>query len=66
MLTAITYFRNCKLSLGQAARFTGLNRLAFMDFWSQRGVVSFDYDASMLESEWQGVAQLRAQTHDNQ
>jgi len=62
--SAILYFQEKKLSLGKAARLAGLNRLAFMDKLSQKGIVVFDYDESMLESELEGVRQLR-DTSDN-
>jgi len=66
LLAAIAYFREKKLSLGKAAQLAGLNRLAFMDVLSQKGVVIFDYDESVLKSELRGIAQLRANEHDNQ
>ena len=61
-LTAITYFQDKKLSLGKAAELAGVNRLAFMDLLAQRGIVVFDYDESVVESElrtlseWSGEA----------
>jgi predicted HTH domain antitoxin len=42
------------------------NRLAFMDVLSQRGIVIFDYDESMLASELKGIAQLSLNQHGRQ
>jgi predicted HTH domain antitoxin len=58
LLAAIDYFQEKKLSLGKAAQLAGMNRLAFMDALAEKGVVMFDYDESMLASEFSGVAQL--------
>lgn len=58
LVTAITYFQEKKLSLGKAAELAGLNRLVFMDMLAQRGLVIFDYDESVAESELRGVSQL--------
>lgn len=66
LLAAITYFQEKKLSLGKAAQLAGVNRLAFMDVLSQRGIVIFDYDESMLASELKGIAQLSSNQHDHQ
>ena len=58
LMAAITYFQEKKLSLGKAADLAGCNRLSFMDILTQKGIVVFDYDESIVESELQGVAQL--------
>jgi predicted HTH domain antitoxin len=58
LMAAITYFQEKKLSLGKAADLAGCNRLNFMDILAQKGIVVFDYDESIVESELQGVAQL--------
>ncbi len=58
LVTAIAYFQEKKLSLGKAAELAGLNRLVFMDMLAQRGLVIFDYDESVAESELRGVSQL--------
>ncbi|MCI0512354.1 UPF0175 family protein [candidate division KSB1 bacterium] len=58
LLTAVTYFRSKKLSLGKAAEFAGLNRLEFMDRLADHGVVIFDYDASALESDLKGIQSI--------
>ena len=57
VLTAMTYFQDKKLSLGKAAELAGMNRLAFMDLLAQRGVVVFDYDESVAESELRSLSQ---------
>jgi predicted HTH domain antitoxin len=41
-IAALYYFREKRLSLGQAARFAGLNRLEFLDMLSERGIPAFD------------------------
>ena len=60
LLAAIAYFRDRKLSLGKAAEFAGIGRLDFMDILSDKGIVLFDYDESMLASELDGIDQLDA------
>ena len=62
LLTAIAYFQEKKLSLGKAAQFAGYNRLAFMDLLAQKGIVIFDYDESVVESELYGVARLSGES----
>lgn len=64
LLAAIAYFQYKKLSLGKAAQLAGVNRLAFMDILSDKGIVLFDYDESMLDSEVDGMAQLIATGND--
>lgn len=66
LLAAIAYFQEKKLSLGKAAELAGINRLDFMDVLSQRGLVIFDYDESVLTSELSGITQLRVDEPDRQ
>jgi predicted HTH domain antitoxin len=66
LVSAIAYFQEKKLSLGKAAQLAGMNRLAFMDVLAQRGIVLFDYDESMLQSDLKGITQLGAETDDHQ
>lgn len=58
LLAAIAYFQEKKLSLGKAAQLAGMNRLAFMNTLSQKGIVIFDYDESALTTELSGINQL--------
>ena len=58
LLAAIDYFHDKKLSLGKAAELAGMGRLDFMDVLSDKGIVIFDYDESMLVSELDGISQL--------
>jgi predicted HTH domain antitoxin len=58
LMAAITYFQEKKLSLGKAADLAGCNRLSFMDILAQKGIVIFDYDESIVDSELRGVAHL--------
>ena len=58
LLAAIDYFRDKKLSLGKAAELAGMGRLDFMDVLSDKGIVIFDYDESMLASDLDGIGQL--------
>ncbi len=51
LMAAITYFQEKKLSLGKAADLAGCNRLSFMDILAQKGIVIFDYDESIVDSE---------------
>jgi len=62
LLAAIAYFRERKLSLGKAAELAGMGRLDFMDVLSDKGLVIFDYDESMVTSELDGVDQLNPST----
>ncbi|MFZ4699395.1 MAG: UPF0175 family protein, partial [Candidatus Methylumidiphilus sp.] len=55
LLAAIAYFRDRKLSLGKAAEFAGMGRLDFMDILSDKGIVIFDYDESMLAREFDAI-----------
>ncbi len=66
LLAAIAYFQDKKLSLGKAAQLAGLNRLHFMDILAEKGVVTFDYDESVLASDLDGIAQLRPDSRDHQ
>ena len=59
LLAAIAFFRDKKLSLGKAAQLAGLNRLHFMDMLAKEGIVIFDYDESVLDSDLEGIAHLR-------
>lgn len=58
LLAAITYFQDKKLSLGKAAELAGINRLEFMDILAAKGIIVFDYDESVIESEIQGISHL--------
>jgi len=58
LLAAITYFQEKKLSLGKAAELAGINRLEFMDILAAKGMIIFDYDESVIESEIQGISHL--------
>jgi predicted HTH domain antitoxin len=60
LATAVACFQEKKLSLGKAAQLAGYNRLDFLDVLAERGIVAFDYDASFVDSELEGVAQLAA------
>jgi len=42
LVTAIHFLREKRLSLGQAARFAGVNRLEFLDILASRGIPAFD------------------------
>ena len=51
VITAIHYLREKRLSLGQAARLAGMNRLDFLDLLSAKGVVAFDLSAEDAAAE---------------
>jgi predicted HTH domain antitoxin len=42
LVAAIHYLREKRLSLGQAARLAGMNRLDFLDALATRGIPAFD------------------------
>ena len=50
-IAALHYFREKRLSLGQAARFAGLNRLEFLDRLAERGFPAFDLSAEDAAAE---------------
>ena len=58
LLAAIAFYQEKKLSLGKAAELAGMNRLAFMDLLSSKGIILFDYDESALTTDLAGMAQL--------
>ena len=51
LVTAIHYLREKRLSLGQAARLAGMNRLDFLDALATRGVPVFDLSAEDAATE---------------
>ena len=51
LVAAIHYFGEKRLSLGQAARFAGLNRLDFLDALNTRGVPAFDLSLEDAKAE---------------
>ncbi|MGE0683402.1 MAG: UPF0175 family protein [Candidatus Binatia bacterium] len=51
LVTAIHFLREKRLSLGQAARFAGVNRLDFLDILASRGVPAFDLSAEDAAAE---------------
>ena len=55
LLAALHYFKEKRLSLGQAARFAGLNRLAFLDALNARGVPAFDLSVEDAKAEVQAA-----------
>ncbi|MGF1514345.1 MAG: UPF0175 family protein [Elainellaceae cyanobacterium] len=58
LLAAIAFYQEKKLSLGKAAELAGINRLAFMDMLSAKGVIVFNYDDSALEADLAGITNL--------
>ena len=55
LLAALHYFEEKRLSLGQAARFAGLNRLDFLDALNARGVPAFDLSVEDAKAEVQAA-----------
>ena len=55
LLAALHYFKEKRLSLGQAARFAGLNRLDFLDALNARGVPAFNLSVEDAKAEIQAV-----------
>ena len=51
LLLMIKLFETGKLSLGQAAKFSGYSKHAFMELLGKYGVPVFDYPAEDLEQE---------------
>lgn len=45
LVAAIHYLREKRLSLGQAAKLAGMNRLDFLDVLAARGIPAFDLSA---------------------
>lgn len=50
-IAALHYFREKRLSLGQAARFAGLNRVEFLDILAARGIPAFDLSEEDAQAE---------------
>lgn len=50
-VTALHYLQEKRLSLGQAARLAGMNRLDFMDALAARGLPAFDLSADAAAEE---------------
>lgn len=51
LLLMIKLFETGRLSLGQAAKFSGYSKRAFMELLGKYGVPVFDYPAEDLEQE---------------
>lgn len=51
LVAALHYLREKRLSLGQAARLAGMNRLDFLDTLAARGVPAFDLSAEDAVAE---------------
>lgn len=51
LVTAIHYLRQKRLSLGQAARLAGMNRVDFLDALAARDVAVFDLSADDATAE---------------
>jgi predicted HTH domain antitoxin len=51
LVTALHYLREKRLSLGQAARLAGMNRLDFMDALTARGLPAFDLSTEDAAAE---------------
>jgi predicted HTH domain antitoxin len=64
LATAIYYLREKRLSLGQAARLAGLNRLDFLDALGAHGISVFALTAADAVAEV--AAAQRPTTHDGQ
>ncbi len=65
LVAAIHYLREKRLSLGQAARLAGMNRLDFLDALAARGVPAFDLSAEDAVAEI-AAAQRVAPSDDRQ
>lgn len=50
-IAALYYLREKRLSLGQAARLAGMNRLDFMDALAARGLPAFDLSSGAVAEE---------------
>ena len=55
LVAAVYYFGEKRLSLGQAARFAGMNRLDFLDALSARGVPAFALSVEDAKAEVQAA-----------
>jgi predicted HTH domain antitoxin len=64
-IAALHYFREKRLSLGQAARFAGLSRLDFLDIMAKRGIPAFDLSAEDATAEI-AAAQREVSPNDRQ
>jgi len=60
LVAAIHYLREKRLSLGQAARLAGMNRLDFLDALAARGIPAFDLSAEDAAAELAAAQRLRS------
>ena len=58
LISAITYYRDKKLSLGKAAQLAGMNRIKFMDLLSEKKITIFNFDESEVKSEIDSAERL--------
>lgn len=65
LIAAIYYFREKRLSLGQAARLANMNRLDFLDALAARGIPAFDLSAEDATAEI-AAAQRATSSDDRQ
>ena len=63
LVAAVYYFGEKRLSLGQAARFAGMNRLDFLDALNARGVPAFALSVADAKAEVQ-AAQRESESND--
>ena len=58
VVTAVHYFQNRRLSLGQAARLAGMPRLDFLDILTAHGIAAFDLSAEDARAEIAAARQV--------
>lgn len=63
LVAAIHYLREKRLSLGQAARLAGVNRLDFLDALAARGIPAFDLSAEDAAAESAAAQRTAADEH---
>ncbi|MGA1824451.1 MAG: UPF0175 family protein [bacterium] len=51
LISAISYYKEKKLSLGKAAQLAGINRIKFMDLLAEKKIDVFNFDESEVETE---------------
>jgi predicted HTH domain antitoxin len=59
LITAITFYKEGKLSMGKAIEFAGVNRLTFMGELSKRKISIFNYTPEDLEQDIMNLESIK-------
>lgn len=65
-LLALRFFREHKLSLGQAVRLSGMDHWSFVEYLSANDVPVVDFDDEEISDEFSTVSRIAQQLQENQ